>query len=244
VKLANLDRHPNYSPGAGPLALTLRRMNTLLHSPAIQWDEGQREAAAADLSAALVLMETDVLTLAGRHFPNAEPARVADKAEGVRATIDRVERETFAALPVPPLGREYLVPVHDKDGADWDSLTRGDAPPWGLEAGWNWRRVVIYDAEGVRAHDLSDPALCEDEGCPQHGTPHVCVYGANAPLAMAPLDGFCRCGVSVELCHPDCPHRPRDKYAEPQAPAEHGERLEGALRAAQGPSGDRWLQTR
>lgn len=95
MKLANLDRDPNYSQGGGPLRLSLQRLNTLLHSPSIRWNPKQREAAAADLLAALTLMETDVLTLAGRHFPNAEPARMTDKAEGIRERIDRVERETL-----------------------------------------------------------------------------------------------------------------------------------------------------
>jgi hypothetical protein len=178
VKLANLDRHPS---GNFPLQLVVRWLETATKSPASTWNPGQLAAAQEAIAQARELLETDVLTLAGRHFPPAEPARVADKAEGIRERIDRVEGETAAA---------------------------------------------------IRAQEAATCEPCGTVDCQEHGT----------PLAMAPLPGFCRCGVSVELCHPDCPHKPRDKYAEPQAPAEHGERLEGALRAAQGQEHEPLLQ--
>jgi hypothetical protein len=172
MKLADLDRHPG---GNFPLQLVVRWLDTLTRSPAVTWNPQQLAAAQQAVAEARELLATDVLTLAGRHFPNPSPARIADKAEGIRERIDRVEGETAAA---------------------------------------------------IRAQEAATCEPCGTVNCQEHGT----------PLAMAPLAGFCRCGVEVALCHPECPHGPRVKYDEPQAPAEHGERLEGALRAARGPS--------
>ncbi|MGE4243659.1 hypothetical protein [Ramlibacter sp.] len=48
-------------------------------------------------------------------------------------------------------GVEHLVPVHPEHGADWDSLYHGTEPPWPVENGYAWKRVVLFDAPGVSA---------------------------------------------------------------------------------------------
>ncbi|QXV74159.1 hypothetical protein [Rhizobium phage RHEph12] len=42
----------------------------------------------------------------------------------------------------------------------------------------NLREIERADAQPLRTQD--PPELCEDEGCPHHGTPHVCVSTAKA----------------------------------------------------------------
>jgi hypothetical protein len=69
----------------------------------------------------------------------------------------------------------YLVPAHPKDGADWDSLFRGSAPPWPLENDYEWKRVVIFDAPGVYA--ISDESIARAE--------------AEEAAAIRADDGFC-----------------------------------------------------
>lgn len=80
MKLRNLDRPADpaaYSPERGPIAVALQWLDTLTNCPG--WNPAQRAAARQALADARALMGTDVLTLAGRHFPNAEPARMVDK---------------------------------------------------------------------------------------------------------------------------------------------------------------------
>lgn len=89
MKLCNLDRPANaqdYSPALGPIGMCLQMLDTLLRSPQIAWDLGQRQAIEEALRDAWAVMMTDALTLAGRHFPNAEPQAV----EAVRDSLHYV----------------------------------------------------------------------------------------------------------------------------------------------------------
>lgn len=79
MKLCNLDRPANaqdYSPGLGPVGMCLQMLDTLLRAPHVAWNLTQREAIEAALRDAWAVMMTDALTLAGRHFPDAEPRAV------------------------------------------------------------------------------------------------------------------------------------------------------------------------
>ena len=68
---------------------------------------------------------------------------------------------------------EATDPVTDERGvALWADETGEDVPEDRID-------IFEVDAEGVAiratARPLAAPPLCDDEGCPQHGTPHVCV---------------------------------------------------------------------
>lgn len=56
MKLATLDRHPDYSQGLGPLGTCLQWLDTLLKSPAVTWEPAQHEHAAKALRDARELM--------------------------------------------------------------------------------------------------------------------------------------------------------------------------------------------
>lgn len=83
LHLAQLDLTP---AGGHPIAEALRWLDTLIDSPVVQWNAEQRNAAIDALSGARELMATDVLTLAGRVYPNAAPQAtkvIARSGEGV-----------------------------------------------------------------------------------------------------------------------------------------------------------------
>lgn len=69
MKLFQLDQHPDYSMGVGPLALCVQTLDTLTRSPAVTWDPSQRAAACKVVADARKLLEADVLTLAGQVHP-------------------------------------------------------------------------------------------------------------------------------------------------------------------------------
>lgn len=157
MKLSNLDRHPN---GSFPLALALQWLDKLTTASGLDWNPAQLAAARAVLGEARELMDTPVLTLAARHFPNAEPARMVDKAEGIREAAESG-------------GVEYLLPYNAADrDADWDSLVKGTVAPWGLEGDWKWCSVVVRDAPGLRAHDLTAEGYDEAEAVADNHARH------------------------------------------------------------------------
>lgn len=49
---------------------------------------------------------------------------------------------------------------------------------------YDMQRVNVTTAQEI-AKDIRELKLCEDEGCPQHGTPHVCVEQKPAQQALA-----------------------------------------------------------
>lgn len=91
MKLCNLDRHPS---GSAPLSLALRWLETLTRpSGPVCWNPEQMAAARQALAEARELMATDVLTLAGRHFPNAEPRAVTAAMRYDRASALATQRQ-------------------------------------------------------------------------------------------------------------------------------------------------------
>jgi hypothetical protein len=82
-------------------------------------------------------------------------AYAADDPEDVRIVPVVGDRKPDSTL------RYCLVPVHEKDGADWDSLHHGDLPPWPLENGYEWARVILVDAPSVRASSPESIAAAE-----------------------------------------------------------------------------------
>lgn len=63
MKLAQLDRHNDYSLGAGPLALAVQTLDTLTRSPRITWEPSQHAAACKVVADARRLLESDVLNV-------------------------------------------------------------------------------------------------------------------------------------------------------------------------------------
>ncbi len=111
MKLSNLDRVAGM-PGVHPLADALQWLDTLTKAPRVSWNPDQLAAARAALLAAREVMAADVLTLAAIHFPNAEPARMADKVECVRERIDAVEDETAAVIRAQEAGQDVVYLMH------------------------------------------------------------------------------------------------------------------------------------
>lgn len=66
MKLAQLDRHPEYGQGLGPIGRALQWLDTLTKAHSVKWDPKQLAAAKCALNDAHELMLTDVATLAGR----------------------------------------------------------------------------------------------------------------------------------------------------------------------------------
>lgn len=69
--------------------------------------------------------------------------------------------------------------------------TKSHSGPWpGREAIFNEPRSGELPAALKRDANnkapFMSPKLCEDEGCPQHGTPHVCINRVASPPASAP----------------------------------------------------------
>lgn len=89
MKVEQLDLADGYANGAGPLALCLQRLQTLLHCPGVEWAPEQRAAATRDLAAARDLLGADVLQLAAR----ATNERHMHRGEFVRAQIDHAQAQ-------------------------------------------------------------------------------------------------------------------------------------------------------
>lgn len=76
------------------------------------------------------------------------------------------------------------------------SLTRQDIKDILLQAGFKEKvqpngeldlNPYVYEGveEVLRQHALHPaPPFCEDEGCPNHGTPHVCLNGTDLDMAL------------------------------------------------------------
>lgn len=63
MKLADVDRFAGH-----PLRDALQWLDTLLHSPAVEWNPQQRETAQATLAEARKLMGSDLVTLAAHRM--------------------------------------------------------------------------------------------------------------------------------------------------------------------------------
>lgn len=111
-----------------------------------------------DVASVLLALGRDPLK-ENERLPSELPAHhpAKDAQQSARLLIAALSQERLAA------GVEHLVPVHPNDGADWDTLHRGADAPWPVENGYEWRRVVIFDAPGVRATSAESIAAAEAE---------------------------------------------------------------------------------
>jgi hypothetical protein len=111
-------------------------------------------------------------------------AYAADDPEDVRIVPVVGDRKPDSTL------RYCLVPVHEKDGADWDSLHQGDLPPWPLENGYEWARVILVDAPSVHATTPESIEQAQREDCPNiKGNPrdgYYCDTCGSGPCTGVP----------------------------------------------------------